>query len=449
VQPQIRYAKTPDGVSIAYYAIGSGPAVVYLPPTPFTHVELEWNVPELREAMQALASAVTLVRYDSRGFGMSSRDNVAFSLAAAESDLDTVLSALGLELCSLVATGFEAMTAIAYAAHHPERVTALILNVPQVRGADVFGSRYDTIMNLARTDWPACVELFASTVGRGSWLAGTDFMGLAERATTQDMVLRLLEAVRGFDASDLLGQVTAPTLVIGRRALSFLPPEYFGNVAAEMPNASHQTLEGSSVSLVEEDVKAAFLTFVASLAPPRHSAQRSTTVSTSASTFRTILFTDLVDHTNMMQRLGDAAGRVVLREHERITREALSAHGGTEVKTDGDSFMASFASVSSAVECAVALQRTFSQHNETTSEPIVVRMGLNVGEPIEEEGDYFGSAVILGARIKDHAKGGEILVPEAVRHMLSGKNFAFADRGEFALKGFENAVRLYEVRWRE
>jgi class 3 adenylate cyclase len=76
-------------------------------------------------------------------------------------------------------------------------------------------------------------------------------------------------------------------------------------------------------------------------------------------------------------------------------------------------------------------------------------MGLNVGEPIEEGGDFFGSAVILASRIRDLAGSGEILVPEAVRHMLSGKSFVFADRGEFALKGIDDAVRVYEVRWRE
>ncbi len=151
----------------------------------------------------------------------------------------------------------------------------------------------------------------------------------------------------------------------------------------------------------------------------------------------------------MMQRLGDDRGRAVLREHERITREALSAHGGTEVKTDGDSFMAWFVSASAAVDCAVALQRALAEYSKTTGEPIVVRIGLNVGEPIEEDGDFFGSAVILGARIKDQAGGGEILVPEAVRHLLSGKPFLFSDRGVADLKGFEEPVRLFEVRWRD
>ena len=76
---------------------------------------------------------------------------------------------------------------------------------------------------------------------------------------------------------------------------------------------------------------------------------------------RTVLFTDLVGHTEMMPRLGDEKGRDVLREHERITREVLKANGGTEVKTMGDGFMASFGSVTKAVECAVALQRAFEE----------------------------------------------------------------------------------------
>jgi class 3 adenylate cyclase len=165
--------------------------------------------------------------------------------------------------------------------------------------------------------------------------------------------------------------------------------------------------------------------------------------------FRTVLFTDLVGHTEMMQRLGDTRGRDVLREHERITRDTLKQHGGVEVKTMGDGFLASFGSVTSAMECAIALQRAFAQHTESVPEPLHVRVGLNAGEPIEEDGDLFGATVILASRIAAKAGAGEILVPDTVRGLLSGKQFLFSDRGEFVPKGFDDAVRLYEVRWRE
>ena len=71
------------------------------------------------------------------------------------------------------------------------------------------------------------------------------------------------------------------------------------------------------------------------------------------------------------------------------------------------------------------------------------------GEPLQEDGDLFGSTVILASRIAARAGAGEILVPDTVRGLLSGKNFLFLDRGEFVPKGFEDAMRLYEVRWRE
>jgi len=78
-----------------------------------------------------------------------------------------------------------------------------------------------------------------------------------------------------------------------------------------------------------------------------------------------------------------------------------------------------------------------------------VLVRLNAGEPIEEDGDLFGSTVILASRIAANAAADEILIPEPLRHLLSGKSYAYADRGETMLKGFDDAVRLYEVRWRE
>jgi class 3 adenylate cyclase len=168
-----------------------------------------------------------------------------------------------------------------------------------------------------------------------------------------------------------------------------------------------------------------------------------------AAAVQTILFTDLVDHTQMMRRLGDAEGRRILREHERITREAIQRCGGQALKNTGDGFMAAFDSVTSATECAIAIQRAFDQRNVEHEEPLGVRVGLNAGEPIAEDGDLWGTSVILAARVAAQANAGEIVVPEPVRHLLAGKGFEFADRGEFLPKGFEDAVRLFEVRWRE
>jgi class 3 adenylate cyclase len=173
-----------------------------------------------------------------------------------------------------------------------------------------------------------------------------------------------------------------------------------------------------------------------------------------AGAFRTVLFTDVEGSTALTQRLGDAEARELLREHERMVREALKAHGGSEVKTMGDGFMASFTSATKALECSIKMQRAFAAHNESAEEPIRVRVGLNAGEPIAEDdpdgrSDLFGTAVNMAARIAAKAEGGEILTSEAVRQIVAGKKFLFADRGDTALRGFEDPVRLYELRWRE
>ncbi len=166
------------------------------------------------------------------------------------------------------------------------------------------------------------------------------------------------------------------------------------------------------------------------------------------SAFRTILFTDMKGSTTITQRLGDARAMDHLRTHDAIIRDALKAQAGNEVKHTGDGIMASFASVSRSVECAIAIQRAFIAHNEQNPDPpIRVRIGLSAGEPVTENHDLFGAAVQLASRICDCAEPGRILVSNVVRELCLGKGFLFAERGDAELKGFAELVRLYEVRW--
>jgi class 3 adenylate cyclase len=172
----------------------------------------------------------------------------------------------------------------------------------------------------------------------------------------------------------------------------------------------------------------------------------------SGTAFRTILFTDIEQHGDLLRRLGDARGRQLLREHERITREALRAHGGSEVKSMGDGFLASFGSAQRALDCAMALQRALQQEGlgvDTAELPngLRVRVGINAGEPIAEDDDLFGTAVIVAARVAALAQGGEILVANVVRELVAGKGFLFNDRGEQPLRGLEDPVRVWQLRW--
>ncbi|MGB2695922.1 MAG: nickel-binding protein [Dehalococcoidia bacterium] len=166
--------------------------------------------------------------------------------------------------------------------------------------------------------------------------------------------------------------------------------------------------------------------------------------------FRTILFTDMEGSTPMTQHLGDAGAMGIIRTHDAIVRDSLAALEGHEVKHTGDGIMASFASVSRGVECAIAIQRKIAAHNvERSDAQMRLRIGLSAGEPVTEHDDLFGAAVQLARRICDHADADCILVSNVVRELCIGKNFLFSDIGEVVPKGFDEAVRLFEVRWQD
>jgi adenylate cyclase len=95
------------------------------------------------------------------------------------------------------------------------------------------------------------------------------------------------------------------------------------------------------------------------------------------------------------------------------------------------------------------LQKAFRTYNAGGDVQVMVRVGLNAGEPIAEQGDLFGTAVIMASRTAAQARGGEILATDVVRQLATGRGFDFGDRGAFALRGFEDPVRLFEVKWRD
>jgi class 3 adenylate cyclase len=135
----------------------------------------------------------------------------------------------------------------------------------------------------------------------------------------------------------------------------------------------------------------------------------------------------------------------LLNRHDQIVRDALSTYRGREVKHTGDGIFASFDHVSTAVDCALQIQRGFGEPLGESSGTGRVRIGISVGEPVSQHQDLFGAVVNLAARICAHAGPGQILVSSAVRELSVGKSISFVDRGPIALKGFDDPVRLFEV----
>jgi len=160
----------------------------------------------------------------------------------------------------------------------------------------------------------------------------------------------------------------------------------------------------------------------------------------------TILFTDIEGSTALTMRVGDLRAMGLIRAHDAIVRTALGTHGGQEVKHTGDGIMASFTSVAAAVQAALAIQNRVAERNSQATDALQLRVGVSCGEPVTEEGDLFGVAVELAARLCASGNAGGILVSSAVREVCLGKGFVFEDRGSAELKGFSEPVRLYGVR---
>lgn len=160
---------------------------------------------------------------------------------------------------------------------------------------------------------------------------------------------------------------------------------------------------------------------------------------------RAIMFTDIVGSTQISSRDGDAVALELLERHDRIVREALSVHGGREVKHTGDGVFASFSHVSAAVGCALQIQRDLGEPTDTDLDAGRVRIGISAGEPVSQHEDLFGAVVNLASRICGKAGPGQIYVSSAVRELSVGKPIAFEDRGPVALKGFDDPVQLFEV----
>ncbi len=440
MEPRIQYAKTKDGVSIALWTLGEGPPFVCLPPAIFGHLQLEWQDYAFRHWYERLAEKRKLVRYDLRGTGLSERDVADFSLEALVSDIEAVADRLELESFDIYAFGAGTRTAIAYAVRHPQRVSHLILSRGFARARD---SDVQKVEELLERDWELFTETFAHVlVGWSKGELAHRWAQLMRDSITHDVYKRAYPQLMEHDVTALLPQVRSPTLVLDG------PPRLYRELASGVPDARLVILE--EPSSIEGELDAVLRAIDDFLGEGETVAQP---VERVAGGLVTILFTDIEGSTALAQRLGDARAQDVRRAHNAIVRDALRAEGGSEIKHTGDGIMASFPSASHALACAVAIQGAVAALRQAQDEQVEaslrVRIGLNAGEPVVEEDDLFGTSVDLAKRICDQAESGEILVSDVVRQLAAGKDFLFSDRGEVVPKGFDEAVRLYTVRWEE
>ncbi len=441
---RIRFARTPDGVRIAYSEVGAGPPLVLVRGW-ITHLELMWGEPAFRAFVEALAQRFRVIRYDARGNGLSDREIDRPDLDDFVADVEAVTDAAGVDRALLWGSSFGGPIAMAYAARYPERVERLVLEGTYPTWVDTRTAKQRrSIADLMRmlesspemattaisyvTD-PAPASRHEERARRILASVAPDYLGYLYVLATK------------FDVRDDAARITAPTLVLHARGSQVFPARDAQELASVVPGARYVELDSVQHNPWEGEAAVAIdaVCQFAGVRPARYDPPAEHRMSV-------MVFTDLVASTQLADRHGDLVAAGLRRSHDAIVSAAVAEQGGEVVKFTGDGALARFFTASGALRAAdrivVAAEE---QHDDPDAPPLEIRVGLNAGEPVEEAGDLFGSAVNLAARVCAEAHGNEVLLSAAVRDLASGKGFRFTDRGRALLKGFSEPTRLYRL----
>lgn len=254
-QPEVRFARAADGVTIGYQVFGQGPPLVWMPS--LSNIVAQWRIPALRAAYLGLARAMTVVLYDGRGTGVSDRriDLGDLGVDAHLRDLRAVLDAERLTRVSLLGYYHSVATAIAFAARRPERVDRLVLfgGTPRLREA-MLPAQTQALLSLVDQDWGLFADA-AATAWLG-WDATSSGRWVAESfrtATTAPIAKAWFEAASRIDVSSEVASVRASALVLHRQSEQQIPVEASRRLAAALPGARFVELPGSTPTLFIED----------------------------------------------------------------------------------------------------------------------------------------------------------------------------------------------------
>lgn len=260
---QIRYCVAADGARIAYATSGSGPPLVKAA-TFMTHLDLEWRSLVWGHWLAALSDGHRLIRYDERGSGMSETDPKEWSFSAWATDLETVVDAAHLGRFPLIGLSQGGPLAIAFAAAHPERVSALVLVGAYSRGRMVRATSAEERdeaaldVQLARVAWrrddDTFFQVFASQfLPEASMQHRAEFNHLQRATTTPDNAGKFLEIFARIDVAELLPRVECPTLVIHARRDQRVPIEQAIELASAIPDSRLIALDSGNHLLTADE----------------------------------------------------------------------------------------------------------------------------------------------------------------------------------------------------
>jgi pimeloyl-ACP methyl ester carboxylesterase/class 3 adenylate cyclase len=438
--PETRYAKAPDGTSIAFQVVGTGPIDLVYASGIWSNVEVMWEQPRWARFLERLASFSRLILFDMRGVGLSDRGPEPPVLELQRDDVAAVMDAAGSEAAIVFGGARAATMAMLFAATHPERTKALVLYAPVAKTV----STPDFPFAKSPEEQRAFFERFVAEMGTGKNLdlqapsVATDQPFVTWWARFERLVAspsayeELAKIFIDVDVRDVLPAIHVPTLVLHRTDDTIVPTRQARYVAdqiegarfVELPGVDHVPFIGDADAFLDEIQE-----FVTGTRP----------ILSADTVLATVLFTDIVDSTARQAALGDLGWKDLVQQHHATVRDLLNRYRGLEQDTAGDGFYARFDGPPRAIRCAQEISEAVRPLG------IEIRAGLHTGECELVDGKCSGLSVSIGARVMSHAGPSQVLVSQTVKDLTAGSGFTFEDAGEHDLKGVPDRWRLYRV----
>ncbi len=434
----IRYARTADGVDIAFAVAGSGPPLLVFRTLISPDVDAEIaDESRWRAAFLDLADQRTVVIWDYRGQGLSAPAET-YTLDAAVLDVEAVAGEIQSPTFDVMAMVTPCHFALAYVARHPERARRLILLNPAAPGASI-RTEWQQVPDISATHFREYADLLALRMF--GWDRPEQARRFADRMKERDTAegwAQFNASMETMDATPLASSVTADTLVLidvnapNSALVTAERQQYMRRLAALMPNAQ--------LSIIKQGDGRAYVAMVRSFlgdpapAPADTALPRGTAV---------ILFADIVDSTAMTERIGDAAFRAKARELDVSLRSIITDAGGTAIdgKLLGDGVLATFPAAAQAIDAALRCGAAGDEQG------LQLHLGIHAGDVIREANNVFGGAVNIASRISGLSAPDEVLVSATVRDLArTSAGVTFEDRGEHTLKGIDEPQRVFAVR---
>jgi len=446
VKPHIQFLKRPDGVRLAYSVFGDGPPLVIVSPW-ITNLALSFEDHFFMNFWREVSRSFTLVFYDKHGCGQSDRDRKIFDVDSEILDLQAVIDHLQLDKVILFGESMAGATSLTYAVQNQQKVSHLLLYSVYADGKKLAKEPVrDAIISLVKASWgigsKALADLFYPEAP-SDWVNA--FTRYQKESTSAEVATGIIELIYALDVTELLPRVDIPTLVLHRKEDAAINFAHGKDLAASIPGARLKALGGKIHFPYYEEpgvIIKEILSFlgVDGIVDRNDSHENAKPAEVEQ---LTIAFTDIVSSTKLISKHGDAESRDIFLKHDKIVRKQISRYGGRELQNLGDGFMLAFPSASSCIKCSCAIVKDIASKLPM----IEIKVGINTGEVVIREGRHpFGQAVVIASRIVDRCQGSQILVSELSRQLVAGSKFSFSQCGEFIPKGFEENLKVYEVK---